>query len=253
MIRQLHRRHFLIVVACLGVLALGATGYLAYRSLGQPGPSYRDSFAQEKQDEWQAFGGTWQIVNGAMQNSSDERGAKLMTGSTDWRDYKIDADVQLLGEAGDAGLVMRTNQEEEGVDSYHGYFAGLRDLDNTLILGRADYGWHEFQAIPVASGVHTRVWYHLTFLAYECTLAARTISSSGETTTVAIRDPSCVKAGRFGLQSYASGALWRNVTVSRSSREDLTSLIGDRADRASIGPGCGVDRQYGCARPAQRN
>jgi signal transduction histidine kinase len=228
MIRQLHRRHFLIVVACLSVLALGAVGYLAYRSLARHGPSYHDSFAQEKQDEWQAFGGTWQIINGAMQNSSDERGAKLMAGSTDWRDYKVDADVQLLGEAGDAGLVMRTTQEEEGVDSYHGYFAGLRDLDNTLILGRADYGWHEFQAIPVASGVRTRVWYHLTFLAYECTLAARTISPSGETTTVAIQDPSCVKAGRFGLQSYASGALWRNVTVSRSSRRDLTSLIGDR-------------------------
>jgi hypothetical protein len=228
MIRRLHRRHFLMAAACLGVLALGALGYLAYRSVAQPGPSYHDAFAQERQDEWQAFGGTWEIVNGAMQNSSDERGAKLMTGSTDWQDYKVEADVQLLGEAGDAGLVMRATQEEEGVDSYHGYFAGLRDLDNTLILGRADYGWHELRANPVVSGVHTRVWYHLTFLAYGCTLATSATSPSGETTTAAIQDPSCVKAGRFGLQSYASGALWRNVTVSRSSQQDLVSLKGAR-------------------------
>jgi Domain of Unknown Function (DUF1080)/Histidine kinase len=228
MIRWLHRRHFLALVGCLSGLALGALGYLASRSRSQRGPSYHDSFAQEKQDEWQAFGGTWEIVNGAMQNSSDERGAKLMTGSTDWRDYKVDADVQMLGEAGDAGLVIRATKEEEGVDSYYGYFAGVRNLDNTLILGRAAYGWHELQGIPVASGVHTRVWYHLTFLAYGCTLAARASSPSGETTTAAIRDPACVAAGRFGLQSYASGALWRNVTISRSSRQDLASLTGSR-------------------------
>jgi len=228
MIRWPQRQRFLIAVTGLCLLVLGTIAYFTYRSLSKSAPCYHDAFAQEKQDEWRAFGGTWQIINGFMQNSSDERGAKLLTGSTDWSDYKIDADVQMLGEAGDAGLVIRTTAEEEGVDSYHGYFAGLRDLDNTLILGRADYGWHEFKAIPVKNGVHTRVWYHLTFLAYGCTLAARAVAPTGETTAVAVRDPSCVMAGRFGLQSYASGALWRNVVISGSSRKDVAALTGGR-------------------------
>jgi len=38
---------------------------------------------------WQAFGGTWQAVDGAMQNISDDRGAKLMNGSTRWHNYIV--------------------------------------------------------------------------------------------------------------------------------------------------------------------
>ena len=50
-------------------------------------PNFRDSFSrnwdgQPGQGGWQAFGGTWQVVDGAMQNISDNRGAKLMNGST---------------------------------------------------------------------------------------------------------------------------------------------------------------------------
>jgi hypothetical protein len=105
------------------------------------GLPYRDSFANGKADEWKALGGTWEVANGAMRNDSDERGAKLLAGSFYWRDYSIEADVMLLGEDGDAGLVLRSSNEEEGVDSYRGYYTGLRRRDNSLVLGRADRGW----------------------------------------------------------------------------------------------------------------
>ncbi|HEY2360043.1 MAG TPA: hypothetical protein VGK36_02925, partial [Candidatus Angelobacter sp.] len=81
-----------------------------------------------------------------MRNNSDERGAKTMSGNPRLKNYLMEADVQLLGQYGDAGLIIRATNEEEGVDAYDGYYAGLRDLDNTLILGRAGYGWIEFQA-----------------------------------------------------------------------------------------------------------
>src|ERR1035438_2000856 len=60
----------------------------------------------EKQDAWQAFGGTWQYGDGVMTNNSDERGAKLMTGPDDWTNYSVEADVLLLGQYGDAGLII---------------------------------------------------------------------------------------------------------------------------------------------------
>ena len=105
----------------------------------------------EQQDNWQPFGGAWEIVDGSMRNNSDERGAKSMNGSTGLKDYLVEADVQLLGQYGDAGLIIRATNEEQGVDAYDGYYAGLRDLDNTLILGRAGYGWSEYQARRYAS------------------------------------------------------------------------------------------------------
>ncbi len=62
----------------------------------------------------------------AVRNDSDARGSKFMTGSSKWTDYLTEADLQLLGDKGDAGLIVRSTDEEQGVDSYSGYYVGLR-------------------------------------------------------------------------------------------------------------------------------
>ena len=162
-----------------------------------------------------------------MRNNSDERGAKLMNGNVNLRDYVIEADVQLLGQYGDAGLIIRASHEEEGVDAYDGYYAGLRDLDNTLILGRAGYGWIEYQARRVTPRVFAQQWYHLKVLAYECNIVATATSPSGQVTLDAIQQPDCIRSGRFGLKSYQTGGLWRNVQVGEASRQDLLSMVGN--------------------------
>jgi signal transduction histidine kinase len=180
----------------------------------------------ERLDDWQPFGGAWQFVNGAMLNNSDERGAKLMYGDARFRDYLVEADVQLLGQYGDAGLIIRANNEEVGVDAYDGYYAGLRDLDNTLILGHAAFGWIEYQRNRVVPRVFAQNWYHIKFLAYECNIVATATSTSGEVTTDAVRVPDCVRSGRFGLKSYQTGGLWRNVRIRAATLQDLRSMVG---------------------------
>jgi signal transduction histidine kinase len=187
---------------------------------------YHDSFRLDRQDDWQPFGGAWEIVDGAMRNNSDERGAKLMNGDGSLKDYLIEADVQLLGQYGDGGLIIRASNEEEGVDAYDGYYAGIRDLDNTLILGRAGYGWIEYQAHRVTPRVFAQQWYHIKLLAFGCNIAASATSNSGEVTTDAIQDPNCVQSGRFGLKSYQTGGLWRNVQVRAATYQDLLNMTG---------------------------
>ncbi|MGD0735359.1 MAG: histidine kinase [Terracidiphilus sp.] len=218
------------MIAALSVLALiaiGVGGEFAFRFISHRGPFETNLNALGKQDDWQAFGGTWQFIDGTVRNNSDERGAKLMSGSLYWTNYMVQADVRLLGQYGDSGLIIRANDEEEGVDAYHGYMAGLRDLDNTLILGRADYGWREYVAKTVTPRVYDQQWYHLKFLAFGCILAVSATPPSGPATTAAVEDPDCVPSGRFGLKSYNTGAQWRNVTVSPATHEDLVAMIGD--------------------------
>jgi signal transduction histidine kinase len=203
----------------------------------EPVPQFHDPFSsngdgQLHQGGWEPFGGTWQVQNGTMQNLSDDRGARLMNGSARWRNYIVEADIELLGEAGDAGLLVRSSDEEVGVDSYHGYFVGLRDLDETFILGRADYGWHEYQTIPVHSGVHTRTWYHLKVLAYECNVIATVTGPNGEVSKAILFDPACLSSGRFGLQSYATGAAWRNLSVRPAAQSDLNEMLSLNAATA---------------------
>jgi signal transduction histidine kinase len=211
--------------ACFAVAASVAFLFWRLSSVGSDiPPPYTASF--DRRDDWTAFGGTWEAVDAAMRNNSDERGAKLMNGSTLWKNYSVEADVQLLGQYGDAGLILRARNEEEGVDAYNGYFAGLRDLDSSVILGRADFGWREYQSVPVKPRVDAQTWYHLKFLAYECDFVVAATSLTGETTTAAVRNPDCLPSGRFGLKSYATGALWRNVQVRPVSREDEVAMIG---------------------------
>jgi hypothetical protein len=223
--RRRSRAALAIVVASVTVIAIVLL--VRWRSSRiSPQAIYHDSFRIDKQDDWESFGGAWEIVDGAMRNNSDERGAKTMNGSTRLKDYLVEADVQLLGQYGDAGLIIRGSNEEEGVDAYDGYYAGIRNLDNTLILGRAGYGWIEYQARHVTPRVYAQEWYHIKFLAYGCNIVATATSPSGLTTIDAMQEPDCIKSGRFGLKSFQSGGLWRNVQVRAATYQDLASMTG---------------------------
>jgi signal transduction histidine kinase len=219
------RSTFLFWGAALVAVAAVAI-FLALRSSSHRDLTSTHTVSFDRRDDWTAFGGTWEAADGVMRNNSDERGAKLMNGSTSWKNYSVEADVQLLGQYGDAGLILRARNEEEGVDAYNGYFAGLRDLDDSIILGRADFGWREYRSVPVKPRINAQTWYHLKFLAYECDFVVAATSLSGETTTAAVRNQNCLPSGRFGLKSYATGALWRNVQVRPVSRADEVAMIG---------------------------
>src|SRR5215471_12798631 len=211
MSRALHARK--ILLWAIAVLMPGIALYAALRSDWWRTRRFPQNANLETRDDWQPFGGAWQYINGAMLNNSDERGAKLMNGDVRLTDYLIEADVQLLGQYGDAGLIIRANNEEVGVDAYNGYYAGLRDLDNTLILGHAGFGWVEYQKNRLVPRVVAQQWYHLKLLAYDCNIVASATSANGTVTTNAVRVPDCIRSGRFGLKSYQTGGLWRNVRV----------------------------------------
>ena len=214
-----------IAIGAVAVAAIAAA--IVFVSRMQRKSPLPQSVSIDRREDWTAYGGTWEAVDGAMRNNSDERGAKLMHGPANWKNYSVEADIQLLGQYGDGGLILRARNEEEGVDAYNGYFAGIRDLDNTLILGRADFGWREYQSKPITPRVQAQQWYHLKFLAYECDFVVSVTSLSGTTTSTATRDGNCLQSGRFGLKSYATGAMWRNVEIRPATRADEVAMIGD--------------------------
>lgn len=230
------RTVLLLVGVFLAVTAIVA--FLAWRlSSSRLDAPAAHTASLDRRDDWTAYGGTWEAVDGVMRNNSDERGAKLMSGSANWKNYSVEADVQLLGQYGDAGLILRARNEEEGVDAYNGYFVGLRDLDNSVILGRADFGWREYQSVPVKPRVNAQSWYHLKFLAYECDFVVTATSLSGDSTTAAVRNQDCLQSGRFGLKSYATGALWRNVQVRPATRADEVAMIGPEPPPLAVAQG----------------
>jgi signal transduction histidine kinase len=218
----------LAVVSFISVaIGLAFLTHLHSRILGLP---YSDSFAVGKADEWQALGGTWEVVDRTMRNDSDERGAKLLTGSAYWQNYSLEADIKLLGHDGDAGLIARSSDEEAGVDSYSGYYAGLRNRDNALVIGRADHVWKEGQEVPVPGGVRPFHWYHLKLIVVACDMAVSASDPAvGTKVVAAMTEKGCSVSGRIGLRSYSSGGLWRNVRATPATYADLQALLSNRA------------------------
>jgi hypothetical protein len=186
-------------------------------------PAYR--LQTEGIDSWQSFGGAWEVQHGVLHNNSDERGAKLMAGSTRWQDYTLQADLKFDGERGDMGLVIRSNNEEEGVDAYSGYYVGLRTTDGTLVIGRSNYGWSEAMPVTMPGGVSSRVWYHVVITAVGCNLVAFSENlATGQNARMAFTDDHCVRSGRIGLRSLGTGGTWKNVSVSPANEANYLSL-----------------------------
>lgn len=187
-----------------------------------------------RHDAWTAMGGNWSADPIEIRNSSDERGARLMSSLGAWRNYQVEADVKVTDSFGEAGLVMRSSGEEEGVDAYHGYFAGLRSMDNSIEFGRADYGWHSLLVASLPAEANLRDWVHMRVVAVGCSFGVFLDFTGGKTASYAINDPECLPQGRFGLRSSLSGARWRNIHVKPATAADLP-LPGSTPGQDSAG------------------
>lgn len=177
------------------------------------GLPFDDDFLNGDTAEWVAYDGNWNVHSGVMINESNERGAKLVTGSPYWTDYALDADIS-LNSAGEAGVLARVSDAEAGVDAYRGIYGGLRVRDEALVLGAADHAWSEIAVKAMPQPIQSNVWYHIRLQMRGCnvSLSAR---QDGRNAIVQLEAaiPNCPVRGKIGLRSYDSGGQWRNVHV----------------------------------------
>lgn len=211
------------------VLAVAVAYFVDGRSAR--GLPYHDSFASGKTDEWHPFGGTWEVADGAIRDDSNERGAKLITGSPKWTNYFMEGDMMLqsvVGVASDFGFVVRSSNEEQGVYAYRGYFALLHKEEGEgalLLLGRVGQGTAVLASVPLPSDLQTQTWYHMKFLAVGCRLIASVHSLNSSVVSVAeADDPHCLAQGRAGLLSSHAGGIWRNIVIQSATEKDADSM-----------------------------
>lgn len=217
--RPLYRDLLLFALAAaVGMLATTAILH-ALRSPTR-GLPWSDKFAEGDASSWVAYDGNWNLQSGVMVNESNERGAKLITGSPYWENYALDADTA-LSDSGDAGLIARVSDPEPGVDSYSGVYVGLRVRDEALVVGLADHGWNEEEAKSLPHPIVSGAWYHMRIELKERQITALTWQK-GQPSEVVRLDrtlPDMPLQGKIGLRSYDSGGKWKNIRV--------TELRGD--------------------------
>ena len=208
------RRRLIFSAVALSLLTAGIVGgrqwYFSRPGSGLP---YYARFTPDVEDRWTALGGVWEVVDGSIRNDSNDRGAKLLTGSPNWKDYIVQGDVQLQG-AGSVGFLARVSDAELGENSYKGYFAGVRTIDNSLVVGAYDFIYHEASKVVLPDPVRPFRWYHVKLKADGCQIVA-SVWTSGmpELQTAPVNDPDCFRSGNIGLRSNGTGGIWRNVSV----------------------------------------
>lgn len=198
----------------VGSVCFGVTrGLIHFQHSPGRGLPYHDRFVSSDNREWTAYGGNWKQQAGAMLNESNERGAKLVMGSAYWENYVLEADVALRS-LGDAGLIARVSDAEQGVDAYNGFYTGLRIRDQSLVLGIADHHWQEIALKSLATPITPNSWYHLRVELKGCQVSSVvTDKDSAELAKLQIKLDSCPIRGKIGLRSYDSGGMWKNVRV----------------------------------------
>jgi len=204
-------------------LILFGTWYLSYhRPFNLP---YSDRFHERNAAGWLVMGGSWQFDGDAVVNRSDEHGAKLVTGSNEWEDISLDADLKLIGHAGDVGVLVRVNNAEPGVDAYNGYYVGLRSDDSSLVIGRANYGWMEGKPTAIAGGVIAGRWYHLHVVVVGCMIGTEaTDTATGSKTYGMLEEQGCVLKGAIGIRSMATGGAWRQIVVKSATAASMVPI-----------------------------
>jgi signal transduction histidine kinase len=208
---------------CLALMVTGACGGLHYEGRGYV-PAHQYLFDQQNLREWTPFGGNWHTLNGMLYNDSFDRGAKLIAGSTAWTNYTVTTDLQFSGTNSDMGVIVRTNDERKGVDTYNGYYIGMRTLDGTFVLGRSAFDWREARPVPIPGGVLPNVWYRMRVTAYGCHLGASVQNlKTLQAAWLAVDDPSCIKSGRIGMRALNSGT-WRNASITSATLADYEQI-----------------------------
>jgi signal transduction histidine kinase len=142
-----------------------------------------------------------------------------------WQNYRVDVDVALLGAYGYAGVIVRGRDPEKGNGAYAGFAAGLRSRDNTLLLGRSDFGWEEYRNRPIPDGIQLGQFYHLRIAVVGCKIATQVDLPDGRFARAGVEPPDCVTAGQIGLVSYQTPAVWKNLHVSPASDGDIERLM----------------------------
>jgi hypothetical protein len=197
----------LVAYSLLLVFATAAVGFLVLQR-------HRSS----TEVRWKAVDGRWTDSNGIISVLTYGRGDMQVGGDERWTDYRFSADVRydlFFPEThyGDAGLGVRISDASEGVDSYRGYYAGIRADGQTLFFGRADYGWHELAETRMANPVHLGEWYHMQIELRACNFRVEVVDPSKQTTVIAYTERNCKTSGAVSLRSFYAQSSWQNVTV----------------------------------------
>jgi hypothetical protein len=137
------------------------------------------------------------------------RSAKGIAHRAVFADCVYDADV-MVGDKGDAGIVLRASNDSVGTDHYQGYYMGINAEANTVVFGRSNYAWQ-----PIASQKKEIEAGKLHHIRVEAKGAQFRVWVDDMTTPVLEARDEAFQNGALGVRSYSSKAAFGKLSAEK--------------------------------------
>ncbi|MEU0562263.1 pectate lyase [Dactylosporangium sp. NPDC006015] len=189
------------------ILAAGVAAFTAVAAISTQvafaATLFSDTFADGNTNDWSKSGGTWSVVDGAMQQSSaGSENARNFAGSTSWTNYTVTARVkpQSLASNGFVGLLARAKSSTT--------FYRLALLPGNSVQLQAVNSGSVTVLGSASRTVSTGSWYTLGI-----TVSGSSITGKVDGATIATGTSSVAATGRIGVQTGYASASFDDVTV----------------------------------------
>ena len=168
-----------------------------------------DDFQDGNDDGWTRHGGAFATAGGVytLSNASGSGKSAWLTPSSD---FTLECDVRIAAGGGDAGVIFRASNIGVGYDSMNGYYAGLNESGDSLVLGRMNGAWTQLAAVPLA--VAANVWHRLKVVAVGGDI--RVYVTDMNTPKIHVTD-GVWSAGAVGVRAHFTNASFDQVVVTK--------------------------------------
>lgn len=174
------------------------------------------------QNGWVQYGGCFYVKDGeyAATDGTGYSCAKSVATATDFSDFIYDANVQVSG-VGDAGLMFRANRLSLGADDYSGYYVGISNSNQQVILGKANGSWNLLETRDMS--INLNQWYHIRIAAKGSNI--KIFVDDMTTPKINFNDAS-FSSGSIGVRSWQTPARWDNISVASTVGTNVAEADG---------------------------
>ncbi|KAM3506120.1 hypothetical protein MY10362_002564 [Beauveria mimosiformis] len=174
---------------------------------------------QQDMAGWTIYGDGYKVSDGALVASSSAGNKAIL--NTLWTDADISMDVNLDGDTGDAGFILRGSNMGTGPDAYSGYYAGI-SASGWVVLGRVNNGWSQIGWSNASVAKNT--WQKLRVRAIRDKIEV--FLGSSKTPLITARDAT-FSSGLVGTCVYHTGASFKSLSILPARFEEFQSMPDD--------------------------
>ncbi|MBX9653259.1 PSD1 and planctomycete cytochrome C domain-containing protein [bacterium] len=168
-------------------------------------------------DQWERPSGVWHVRKDLALEVELTQEAKAIWADGEIADGLVEAEVMLLSEVGDAGVIVRVSDVHEGLDAFRGY--NINIAADKLRIGRHEQNYSQPVFIPMK--IEVGKWHHLKIELVKDSV--RVYLDYDQQPTAVFVDPNPLPPGKVGFRTFGSQAAIGPIRVVTENGEWITN------------------------------